>query len=108
MAIVSQTSPMGGWKDDTQSARRLRPETKSEDADQRGAIHAGERLMTLTITPTGATLGAIVTGVDLANLDDAAWADIERAFLAHAVLIFPGQHLSDAAQIGFGRRFGAI
>jgi alpha-ketoglutarate-dependent taurine dioxygenase len=64
--------------------------------------------MTLTITPTGATLGAIVTGVDLANLDDAAWADIERAFLAHAVLIFPGQHLSDAAQIGFGRRFGAI
>ncbi|HKA56753.1 MAG TPA: TauD/TfdA family dioxygenase [Candidatus Binatia bacterium] len=64
--------------------------------------------MTLTITPTGATLGAIVTGVDLANLDDAVWADIERAFLAHAVLIFPGQHLSDAAQIGFGRRFGAI
>jgi alpha-ketoglutarate-dependent taurine dioxygenase len=64
--------------------------------------------MTLTITPTGATLGAIVTGVDLANPDDAVWADIERAFLAHAVLIFPGQHLSDAAQIGFGRRFGAI
>jgi alpha-ketoglutarate-dependent taurine dioxygenase len=64
--------------------------------------------MTLTITPTGATLGAIVTGVDLANLDDAGWADIERAFLAHAVLIFPGQHLSDAAQIGFGRRFGTI
>jgi alpha-ketoglutarate-dependent taurine dioxygenase len=64
--------------------------------------------MTLTITPTGATLGAIITGVDLANLDDAAWADIERAFLAHAVLIFPGQHLSEAAQIGFGRRFGAI
>jgi len=64
--------------------------------------------MIFTITPTGATLGAIVTGVDLANLDDAGWADIERAFLAHAVLIFPGQHLSDAAQIGFGRRFGAI
>jgi alpha-ketoglutarate-dependent taurine dioxygenase len=64
--------------------------------------------MTLTITPTGATLGAIVTGVDLANLDDAVWADLERAFLAYAVLIFPDQRLSDAAQIGFGRRFGAI
>ena len=64
--------------------------------------------MTLTITPTGATLGAIVTGVDLASLDDAEWADIERAFHAHAVLIFPGQHLSDDAHIGFGRRFGAI
>ena len=43
--------------------------------------------MTLTITPTGATLGATVTGVDLANLADADWADIERAFLTHAVLI---------------------
>jgi hypothetical protein len=32
--------------------------------------------MTLTITPAGATLGAIVTGVDLANLYDAQWADI--------------------------------
>lgn len=64
--------------------------------------------MTLTVTPTEATLGAIVTGVDLANLNDAGWADIERAFLASAVLIFPGQQLNDAAQIGFGRRFGAI
>jgi alpha-ketoglutarate-dependent taurine dioxygenase len=64
--------------------------------------------MTLTVTPTGATLGAIITGVDLAQLHDAQWAAIERAFHAHAVLIFPGQHLSDAAQIGFGRRFGAI
>jgi alpha-ketoglutarate-dependent taurine dioxygenase len=64
--------------------------------------------MTFTITPTGATLGAIVTGVDLANLDDASWADIERAFLAHAVLIFPSQHLSDTAQIGFAHRFGRI
>ena len=64
--------------------------------------------MTLTITPTGATLGAIVTGVDLATLNDSSWADIERAFLAYAVLIFPNQHLSEAEQIGFGRRFGRI
>jgi len=64
--------------------------------------------MTLTITPTGTTLGAIVTGVDLANLHDAEWTDIECAFHAHAVLIFPGQHLNDTAQIDFGRRFGAI
>ncbi len=64
--------------------------------------------MTLTLTPTGATLGAIVTGVDLATLNDSSWADIERAFLAYAVLIFPNQHLSEAEQIGFGRRFGRI
>ena len=64
--------------------------------------------MPLTVTPTGATLGAIVTGVDLEKLDEVTWAGIERAFLAHAVLIFPGQHLSDDAQIAFGRRFGRI
>ena len=64
--------------------------------------------MPLTITPTGATLGAIVTGVDLATLDDTGWTDIERAFHSHAVLIFPGQHLSEAAQISFGRQFGII
>src|SRR5512143_317577 len=64
--------------------------------------------MTLTVKPTQATLAAAVTGVDLARLDDATWAAIERAFLTHAVLIFPGQHLTDEAQIAFGRRFGNI
>ncbi len=64
--------------------------------------------MTLAITPTRATLGAIVTGVDLINLNEASWAGIERAFLAYAVLIFPSQHLSEAEQIRFGRRFGRI
>jgi|APGre2960657423_1045063.scaffolds.fasta_scaffold15090_1 alpha-ketoglutarate-dependent taurine dioxygenase len=64
--------------------------------------------MALTLTPSGATLGAIVTGVDLTNLDDGTWTEIESAFLAHAVLIFPGQHLNETAQIDFGRRFGPI
>ena len=61
-----------------------------------------------TITPTDATLGAIVTGLDLAALDDAAWRRVENAFHEHAVLIFPGQSLSEEAQIAFARRFGDI
>ena len=64
--------------------------------------------MTLTIEPTGATLGAVVTGVDLAGLDDATWARVEAAFEEHAVLVFPGQHLSPEAQAAFGRRFGEL
>ncbi len=64
--------------------------------------------MPLAVEPTGATLGAIVTGVDLATLDDATWNEIETAFLEHAVLIFPGQQLSAEAQIAFGARFGEI
>lgn len=62
----------------------------------------------LKIEPTAATLGATVTGVSLADLDEATWQAIHQAWLQHALLIFPGQHLSNAQQIGFARRFGAI
>jgi alpha-ketoglutarate-dependent taurine dioxygenase len=64
--------------------------------------------MALTIRPTPATLGAIVTGVDLAALDAAGWRDIEAAFLDHAVLIFPGQMLTADEQLAFAKRFGEI
>lgn len=64
--------------------------------------------MALQIQPTGATLGATVTGVRLAALDDATWRRLHEAWLTHALLIFPGQHLSNAQQIGLARRFGPI
>ena len=62
----------------------------------------------LHIEPTGATLGATVTGVSLAALDEPTWTSIYRAWLEHAPLIFPGQHLTNQQQIAFARRFGAI
>ncbi len=55
-----------------------------------------------------ATLGAVVTGVDLSSLGEGAWRVIERAFHEHALLIFPGQHLASADQVEFARRFGEI
>lgn len=61
-----------------------------------------------TITSTGATLGAIITDIDLAALDNAGWQMVEKAFHQYAVLIFPGQHLSAHEQIAFAARFGAI
>ncbi len=64
--------------------------------------------MTMAINPVDATLGAIVTGVDLKALDAAEWAAIEKAFHRHAVLIFPRQQLSARAQADFARRFGEI
>src|SRR5512139_3880013 len=64
--------------------------------------------MPCRIEPTDATLGAVVTGVRLAALDDADWRAIEAAFHAHAVLIFPGQHLDRDAQAAFAQRFGAL
>ena len=64
--------------------------------------------MTPTVTPIKASFGAVITGVELGNLDDSTWADLEAAFLQYAVLIFPGQHLDPAAQAVFAERFGEI
>src|SRR4051794_36029188 len=55
-----------------------------------------------------ATLGAVVTDVRLADLDDATWRAIERAFHEHAVLVFPQQHVGAEEQKAFARRFGAL
>jgi alpha-ketoglutarate-dependent 2,4-dichlorophenoxyacetate dioxygenase len=57
---------------------------------------------------SGATLGARVTGIDLRRLDDATFHEIEDVWHTHAVLVFPGQHLSDEEQVAFSRRFGEL
>ena len=62
--------------------------------------------MPITVTPTDATLGAIVTDVDLATLDDATWQEIHAAFLDHGLLVFQGQNLDEEAQGAFALRFG--
>lgn len=60
----------------------------------------------INIEPIDATLGAVVTGIDLRNLDEHSWAAIYEAFLEFGVLVFPDQHLDDQAQAEFARRFG--
>ena len=67
-----------------------------------------EEKMTLTIQPTAATLGATITDVDLATLDDSTWREVEDAFNQYALLIFPRQALSASAQLAFAKRFGEI
>ena len=64
--------------------------------------------MPISIKPIDATLGAIITDVSLASLDEATWADIHAAFLQYGVLVFPGQHRDAAAQGRFAARFGAL
>jgi alpha-ketoglutarate-dependent taurine dioxygenase len=62
----------------------------------------------ITIAALPATLGARVTGVRLADLDDEGWRVLEAAFHTHALLIFPGQHLDDDEQRAFAGRFGPL
>jgi len=65
--------------------------------------------MAPTVMPIeGLSLGAVVTNIDLANLDEPTWRIVEDAFIKHAALVFPGQHLNDADQVAFGKRFGDI
>src|SRR5689334_9465844 len=64
--------------------------------------------MTITVTPIEATLGAIVTGVDLAHLTDESWTEIHSAFLQYGVLVFPEQNLDEHAQGAFALRFGDV
>jgi len=61
-----------------------------------------------TVTPTNATVGAVLTDVDLANLDDATGRVVENAFHDFGAIIFPNQHLTEEAQIAFAKRFGDL
>jgi alpha-ketoglutarate-dependent taurine dioxygenase len=62
----------------------------------------------MRIEPVDATLGAVVSDVNLAALTGTEWEDVHAAFLRYGVLVFPGQHLDAAAQGWFAARFGAL
>jgi alpha-ketoglutarate-dependent 2,4-dichlorophenoxyacetate dioxygenase len=65
--------------------------------------------MAVRVTPLHPHIGAEVTGVDLrAPLPPDVFRAIEAAFRTHAVLVFPGQPLTDEQQIEFSRLFGPL
>lgn len=63
----------------------------------------------ITVTPSGAALGARITGVDLSKpMDAATFKAIEDALHAHEVIVFPEQKLSPDQHIAFSRLFGEL
>ena len=63
----------------------------------------------MKIIPTGAALGADVWNVDLADLTDAAFAEIHQAWLDNnGVLRFPCRRLDDNGFLAFAARFGEL
>lgn len=65
--------------------------------------------MLVTVTPTGASIGADISGVDLSqSLDDAAFQTIANAWRDYSVLRFRGQQLDDGALCRFSERFGDL
>lgn len=60
------------------------------------------------ISPVAGALGAEITGLDLATVDEAQVDAIKAALLDHQVLFFPGQQLAMAAHVRLGRFFGHL
>ena len=65
--------------------------------------------MPLTLEPITPALGAVVRGVDLSHpLDAAGFAAVEAALLAHQVLFFRDQDITQAQQRDFAGLFGPL
>jgi alpha-ketoglutarate-dependent taurine dioxygenase len=67
---------------------------------------APTRPATLTLDRLGPSFGAEVIGLDLRTLDDDHIVAVREALVAHKVLFFRGQDLTDADQVDLGRRLG--
>ena len=64
--------------------------------------------MSLKVVPTTPTLGATVTGIDLANVAAGDIEAVNAAIVEHKVLFFEDQHLDPEAQLAFARQLGEI
>ena len=65
--------------------------------------------MGVEVTPSGASCGASVRGVDLSRpLSDEELAEIKAAWLEHHVLAFPDQKLDDDQLEAFSAQFGKL
>jgi taurine dioxygenase len=65
-------------------------------------------LSAVDVISTGAALGAEVRGVDLRDLDEAAFERVMQAWHDHSVLLFRDQAVSDQELIAFSRRLGDL
>lgn len=65
--------------------------------------------MGIRVKPLHPHVGAEITGIDLRRpVPPETFAEVKAAIDKHAVLIFPGQSLSDEQQIAFSRLFGPL
>jgi len=62
----------------------------------------------IEVEPSSGALGAEISGIDLASIDDATFEEIHRAWLDHQVLFFRDQKITPAEQTAFAERFGEL
>lgn len=68
----------------------------------------GQRAWTKRVEPVGATFGAVVHDVSITDATDATIAELTELWLEYALLVFPGQDLTQREQDAFARRFGDL
>ena len=73
-------------------------------------VNAATGDIKLEVTPVAGRIGAIINNVRIDDgIDDATFAEIEKALIRHKVIFFRGQqHLDDDEQERFAARFGEI
>lgn len=62
----------------------------------------------ISVKPIAGALGAEISGVDLAQIDDETFGEIVDAWHEHLVVFFHDQRLSPDQQLAFSKRFGDI
>ena len=68
----------------------------------------GTRTRDITITPSGAALGADVSNFDISSIDAAGFEPIREAWREHLVLRIRGQDFGDAEHTRFARLLGPL
>ena len=62
----------------------------------------------MKVTRIAAPLGARIEGIDVRKANEVEWLEINQHFLAHQVIIFPNQNLTESDHIAFARRWGEL
>ena len=68
-------------------------------------VAAPPRLVASPLTPA---IGAVVSGVDLASIDDGTAADLAALVVRHGMVAVRGQSLDEAQQVALAERFGTV
>ncbi len=89
----------------TVSANATREPVSGRGGAQMPTAKSYTRIEVLPVTPT---IGALVKGADLADVDDETWEEIFDAWMSHSVLFFRDQTMSPEQHLAFGRRFGPL
>ena len=62
----------------------------------------------IRVEPITGSIGAEISGIDLREVDDDIIAEIDDAWLAHKVLFFRDQELTQAQHVAYGASFGEL